>query len=197
MSLRKFPSKQSSWWRRLGDALKASFIFVFKRRLQDVLIKKKIFALLIRLKKTSSRCLQDVLIKTNTFIFIIRLQDVFKTSSRHLQIVFKTSSSHLQDILLSRFQDVFKTLQDVLQNVFKTPSRRLAKMSSRLLQDVSSSQTVLVHMLLHLLVAAYRGIFRPWSNVTMEFFLRKYLKVLSIQLFSQESSIVDVRLGWK
>ena len=126
--------------------MKASFIFVFKRRLQDVLIKTKIFALLIRLKKTSSRCLQDVLIKTNIFIFIIRLQDVFKTSSRHLQNVFKTSSSHLQDILLSRFQDVFKTLQDVLQNVFKTTSRRLAKMSSRLLQDVSSSQTVLVHM---------------------------------------------------
>ena len=30
------PSKHSSWWRLLEDVLKASFVFVFKRRLQDV-----------------------------------------------------------------------------------------------------------------------------------------------------------------
>ena len=30
------PSKHSSWWRRLDDILKTSFVFVFRRRLQDV-----------------------------------------------------------------------------------------------------------------------------------------------------------------
>ena len=31
------PSKHSSWWRRLKDVLKTSFVFVFRRRLEDVL----------------------------------------------------------------------------------------------------------------------------------------------------------------
>ena len=59
------PSKHSSWWRRL----------------QDVLIKTNMFALALRLQKTSSRRLQDVLVKTNIFVLAIRLQNVFKTSS--------------------------------------------------------------------------------------------------------------------
>ena len=42
------------------DVLKTSFIFVFRRRLQDVLIKTNMFALALRLQKTSSRRLQDV-----------------------------------------------------------------------------------------------------------------------------------------
>ena len=99
------------------DFLKTSFVFIFRRRLEDALIKTNIFTLVIRL--------QDVLIKTNIFVLVIRLQDVFKTSSRgvfktsskntfktssrHFQDVFKTSSRHLQDILLRRFQDAFKT----------------------------------------------------------------------------------------
>ena len=53
------------------DVLKMSFVFVFRRRLQDVLIKTNIVALLIRLQKRSSRHLQDV--------FQRCLQDVFKT----------------------------------------------------------------------------------------------------------------------
>ena len=60
-------------------------VFVFRRRLQDVLIKRNIFALLIVFR----RRLQDVFIKINIFVLVIRLQDVFKTSSRHLQDVFK------------------------------------------------------------------------------------------------------------
>ena len=99
------------------DVLKTSFIFVFRRRLQDVLIKTNMFALALRLQKTSSRRLQDVLVKTNIFVLAIRLQDVFKTFSRRLQDIFKTSC----------------------KNVFKTSSRRLAKISSRRFQDVSSS----------------------------------------------------------
>ena len=121
---------------------KTSFVFVFRRRLQDVFKTswsrriyspdsyffrrrlQDVFKTLdqdqyIRLGHTSSRRYQDVLRK--------RLQDILKTSSRHFQDIFKTSR-HLQDILLRRFQDVFKT-----------SSRRLAKMSSRPVQDVSLS----------------------------------------------------------
>ena len=56
------------------------------------------------------RRLQDVLIKTNIFVLAIRLQDVFKTFSRRLA---KTSSRHLQDILQRCLQDVFKTYHQV------------------------------------------------------------------------------------
>ena len=115
--------------------MKTSFVFVFRRRLQDFLIKANIFTLLkcfqktssrhldqnqyIRLGHTSSRRLQDALQK--------RLQDIFKTSSRRFQDVFKTSLRHLQGFLLRRLQDVFKrkTFLRYLQNVFKTFWRRL------------------------------------------------------------------------
>ena len=108
------------------DVLKTSFVFVFRRRLQDVLIKTNIFAILIRLQKTSSRRLdQDQYIPLG------------HTFSRHFQDIFKTSSRHLQDILLRPFQDVFKTSSRRL--LVKTSSRRLAKMSSRPVQDVSLS----------------------------------------------------------
>ena len=56
------PTKHSSWWRRF----------------QDVLIKTNIFALVIRLQKTSSRRFKGVLQK--------RLQDIFKTSCK---VIFK------------------------------------------------------------------------------------------------------------
>ena len=108
--------KYSSWWRRLEEVLKTSFIFVFSRRLQededeDILIKTNIFILVIYLQKMSSRHLQDVFVKT----LVIRLQEIFKTFLRRLA---KAS--------LKRFQDVLKTS---CKNVFKTSSRRLAKMS--------------------------------------------------------------------
>ena len=118
-------------------------------------------------RRLSSSSSEDVLIKTNMFALALRLQKtswsrpiysswlyVFKTSSRRFQDVFKTSSRRLAKMSSRRFQDVFKTscknvfktssrrlqdvlktsskrLQDVLKNVFKTSSRRL--------QDVSSS----------------------------------------------------------
>ena len=56
--------------------IKTSFVFVFRRRLEDVLIKTNMFALALRL--------QDVLVKTNIFVLAICLQDVFKTFSRRL-----------------------------------------------------------------------------------------------------------------
>ena len=93
--------------------MKTSFVFVFQRCLQDVLIKTIMFALALRLQKTSSRRLQDVLVKTDIFVLAIRLQDVFNASSRRLQDVFKTSSRHLPDVLQSHLQDVFKVHHQV------------------------------------------------------------------------------------
>ena len=108
------PSKHSSWWRRLEEVFKMSFVFVFRRRLQDVLIKTNMFALDLHLQKTSSRRLgQDQYIRFGY------------TSSRRLQYVFKTNSTRLQDVLPRRLQDVFQTFL-----------RRLAKTSSRYLQDI-------------------------------------------------------------
>ena len=104
-----------------------SFVFIFRKRLQNVLIKTSIFALLICLQKTSSRSLQDV--------FQTSCQDVFKTFSRRLAKTF-------QDIFKMSCQDVSKTSSNVFETsckiVLKTFTRRLAKMSSRRFQDVSS-----------------------------------------------------------
>ena len=143
-------------WRCLEDvfrlrlqktSFKTSFVFGFRRRLQDVLIKTNIFALVIRLQKTFSRRLQDVFVKTNVFALAIHLQDVFKTSwrplpkapSRHLQDVLKTFwrclqgvSRHLQDVWPGRLQDV---LQKCLQDIFKTSCKNVFKTSSRRLED--------------------------------------------------------------
>ena len=118
----------------------------------SLLLPKQTFVLM----KTSfvfafRRCLQDVLIKTNIFVMVIRLQDVFKTFPRRLQDVFKTSSRRLAKTSSKRLQDVFKTSSRRFQDVFKTSSRHLqdvllrrssrryAKMSSRPVQAVSSS----------------------------------------------------------
>ena len=95
----------------------SSFVFVFRKRLQDVF------------KTFWSRRVYSPW----SYVFGRRLQDVFKTSwSRRIYLswsyVFETSSRH--------FYHVFKTSSRRLQNVFKTSSRRLAKMSSRHLQDV-------------------------------------------------------------
>ena len=88
------------------DVLKMSFVFVFKRRLQDVFIKTNMFALALRLQKTSSRRLgQDQYIRLG-YTSSRRLQDVFKTSSRRLA---KTSSRHLQDVFKTSCKDIFKT----------------------------------------------------------------------------------------
>ena len=67
------------------DILKTPFVVVFRRRLQDVLIKTNMFTIVLRLKKTSSRRLQDLFVKTNIFVLAIRLQDVLP---RRLQDAF-------------------------------------------------------------------------------------------------------------
>ena len=132
---------KTSWSRRTYSL----YLYVFRRRLQDVLIKTSIFVLVIclqnifkmasrRLGKTSSRHLQDVF---KTFsrrlkdVLPVRLQDVFKTSSRRLWDVLKTTSRHLQDVLQRCLQGAFMTYYQVIlfllisfQDVFKTYSQR-------------------------------------------------------------------------
>ena len=88
------------------DVLKTSFVFVFRRRLdQDEYV---------HLSLMSS---EDVLVKTNIFVLAVRLQNVFKTFSRHLQDVFKTSSRRFAKTFSRRLQDV---LHKGLQDIFKT-----------------------------------------------------------------------------
>ena len=103
-SLLYIPSKHSSWWRRLENVLKTSFVFVFKT--STISLDQDQY---IRLGHTSLRRLQDVF-KTSS-------RHLAKTSSRRLQKVFKaiakTSSRHLQDILQGCLQDVLKMYHQV------------------------------------------------------------------------------------
>ena len=115
--------------------MQTSYVFVFRRCLQDVLIKTNMFALALRLQKTSwSRPIYS------------SWPYVFKTSSRRLQDDFKTSSRSFQDVLktfwsrpiYSCWPYVFNTSSRCLQDVFKMSSRRLQdvlRTSSRCLQD--------------------------------------------------------------
>ena len=100
------------------DVLKTSFVFVFKRRLDEneyILINhslqktswpRPIYSSCPYVYKMFSRRLQDVLPK--------RLQDIFKTPSRRLRNVFKKSRKY----------------------VLKTSSRRFVKKSLRSIQHV-------------------------------------------------------------
>ena len=119
------PSKHSSWWRRFEDVLKTSFVLAFRGLLQDVFKTSSSRRIYSPYSYVFRRRLQDVLIKTNILVLIIRLQDVFKMSC---QDVFKTSSRRLQDVLKTfwrRLQDIHKTFPKRLQDVFRTSWRRL------------------------------------------------------------------------
>ena len=102
--------------------------YVFRRRLQDVLIKTNILLLANpqAVFKMFSRRLQDFLQN--------RLRDIFKRSSRRFEDFFETSSRHLQDVLQRYIQDVFKmyhqvklTLLTRSREVFSTFLRRTVK----------------------------------------------------------------------
>ena len=87
---------KTSWSRRTYSP----WSYVFRRRLQDDLIKANLFALVIRLQdvyKTSSRNLQDVLLR--------RIQDVFKIYYQ-VKLFLLTL---LEDLFTRCFQDVFST----------------------------------------------------------------------------------------
>ena len=107
------------------DVFKTSFVFVFRRRLQDVFMTswaRPIYSSWPYVLKTSSR----------------RFQDIFKTSSRRLP---KTSSRRLEEVWPRRIyvlqrclQEVFKRYHQVklflltsLRDVFNTFLRRTAK----------------------------------------------------------------------
>ena len=119
------------------------FIFFFSRRLQDVLKTFWSRRMYFPCSYVFRRFLQDVLIKTNIFVLVMHLQDIFKmfsrrlakASSRHLQDVFKTSSRRLTKMSSRHLPDAFKTynqvklllltrLQDEIFNMFL---RRIAK----------------------------------------------------------------------
>ena len=127
--------------------MKMPFVFTFRRRLQDALMKTNIFSLIIRLQKTSSRRLDE-----DKYILINHTssEDVFKmfsrclgqdqyirlvhTSSRLPQDVFKTSSRRLANTSWRHLEDVLKTYHQVklflltsLWEVFNMFVRRTAK----------------------------------------------------------------------
>ena len=121
-------------WRHLENVFRPCLQKTSSRRLQDILIKTNIFALVTHLQKTSSKRFQDVLIKTNIFALVIRLQDVFKTFpkrlqnflQRCLQDIWKTFSRCLIKLNCS-CQHVFKKSSRRFQDKFKTFSRSTAK----------------------------------------------------------------------
>ena len=110
--LRILPSKHSTWWGRLEDVLKMSFVFIFRRRLQDVF------------KTTWARRIY----LPYSYVFRTRLD---QDQHFRLQNVFKTSSRHLAKAYSRRLQNIFKTYHEVklffltrLQDVFEMYSRR-------------------------------------------------------------------------
>ena len=172
-------------WRHLEDVFRLCLQKMSSRRLQDLLIKTNIFALVIPLQKTSSRRLgQDQYVylghmSSRRFQDAMprRLQDVFKTSSRCLA---ETSSRHLQYFLQRCLQDVFKTYHQVklflltlLRDVFNTFLRRTEKrvmyrricLCHTLIARVIKISQALVFHYTRPLVAACRGVFRTWSNI--------------------------------
>ena len=119
------PSKHSSWWRLPEDVFKTSLVFVFRRRLEDVLKtpwSRRICSpyLALRLQKTSwSRPIYS----SWPYVFKASCKNVFKTSSRRLQDVLKTSSRYLQDVFKTYYQvKVFLVTQ--FQDIFETYSKR-------------------------------------------------------------------------
>ena len=132
-------------------------------------------------------------------------KNIFKKSSRrllrHLQDVFKTSSRHLQEVLQRYLQDVIKVYHQVklylltrLRDVFNTFLRRsfpktviyrgiclgntTFEQFMVSVQNLQERQKLIKYQfftLLHLLMAAYRGVFRTWPNIYNDVLLRKYL----------------------
>ena len=170
------PSKHSSWWRRLEHVLNTSFVYVFRRRLQDVFKTSSSRRIYLPYSYIFRRRLQDFLIKTNILVLVIRLQDVFKTSSRLLhqdeyirlshtssEDAFKTSSRRFAKTSSRRFQNVFKTSSRHLQDVFKTSSGHLQdvfKTFWRRLQDVCKTY----HQVKLFLLTRFQDVFEIYSK---------------------------------
>ena len=105
--------------------LKTSFVFVFRRRLdQDEYVRLSLTSSEDVFKTSSRHLSQDQYIRLD-HTSSRRLQDVFKTSSRRLA---KISSRRLHDVLQKRLQDIFKTSWRRLEDIFKTLSGRIIKL---------------------------------------------------------------------
>ena len=92
------------------------------------------------LMKMSWRRVQDVLIKTNLFALVICLQDIFKMSwSRPIYLswssVFKISSRCFQDVLKTSSRRLAKASSSYIKDVFKTYSKRFQNVLQKRLQD--------------------------------------------------------------
>ena len=131
------------------DVFKTSFVFVFRRRLQDVFKMSWSRRIYSPYSYVFRRCFQDVLIKTNIFVLIIHLQKFFQTFSRGLQGAIKTSCKNVFKTSSRRLQDILKMLSRRLQDVFKAswPRRIYLPYSyvfRRRLQDVLIKTNIFV-----------------------------------------------------
>ena len=108
----------SSKWRRLEDVLKTSFVFVFRRHLQDVFKtswSRPIYLFWLYAFMTSSRHLEDVLLR--------RFQDIFKTSQLNCSCwhVFKMSSRRIQNVSEMHSKDGYLR-KDLPRSLFRNSS---------------------------------------------------------------------------
>ena len=93
--------------------MKTSFVFIFRRRLQDILV------------HMPSRCFQDVCKSSCKYVLKTSCKSVLKTCLRCLEDVLKTS-----------YQNDVKTSSKQLQNDVKTSSKQLQDVLQRCLQDI-------------------------------------------------------------
>ena len=148
--------------RRLQDVLHGVFK-TFSRRLQDVL--HGVF-------KTSSRSFQDVLQKR----LRRSLQDVFRMYHQVKTALVNTFSKWFWDVFKTFLRRTTKAV--IYRKICLGHTSKKIMVSVQTLQESQNIFKFWFPTLLRLLVAAYRGVFRSWSNITMELFLRKYLTVL-------------------
>ena len=124
------------------------YSYVFRRHLQDVIVKINIFILVIHL--------QDVFNTSCKNVFKTSCQDVFKTFSN----VFKTSSRHLAETSSRHVQNVFKTSSRHLQDVFETSSRHLQDVLKRCLQNVFKTY----HQVKLFLLTRFQDVFETYTK---------------------------------
>ena len=206
------PSKHSSWWRSLEDVLKRCFVFVFRRRLQEVFKtawSRRIYSSLSyifgrhfaqyqyirlgynvfktssrRLAKTSTKRLQDALLKSNIFVLVV-------ASSRRLQKVFKTSSRrfarHLQEVFKTSSPANISCFPQRLEDVFSVTVLhlpwRLQDVFKTYLQDVFKTSSR--HLREDVLQLRHKDVFNTlWRRLVRQ--INATLKMCSVRLHHDE-----------
>ena len=121
-----FPSKHSSWWRRLEDVFCLHLQKTSSRHLdQDEYIHLNHTSSEYVFKMSWIRLGQDQYIRLGHTSSIL-LEDIFKTSSWRLQDIFKMSCQDALKTSSRRFKAIFKTSY---KDVFKTFSRSIGKLN--------------------------------------------------------------------